>query len=122
MKPVALRLALLLVILGSLWLFIVRPWWFPAGAVARAATLDRAFYISFLLLGILFLAGQFALIWVIGRVRSDASSPQNWPGNWKLEVALTLPIPAIFFLVNFSRCKFGSDMTPPSPPAHAVRV
>ncbi len=122
MKPVALRLALLLGILGSLWLFIVRPWWFPAGAVARAATLDRAFYISFLLLGILFLAGQFALIWVIGRVRSDASSPQNWRGNWRLEVAWTLAIAAIFFWFNVSGSKLWSEMTHPSPSPDAVRV
>src|SRR5260370_6903238 len=103
MKPVALRLALLLVILGSLWLFIVRPGWFPAGAVARAATLDRAFYISFLLLGILFLAGQFALMWVIGRVRSDASSPHNLPRNSNPHLASTLPTPPLFFSFHCSR-------------------
>jgi len=130
MRPVGLRLALISITLLSLGFFLARPWWFPAGAAERAATLDRAFHATFFLIGLLFLAGQLVLFWVIGS-RGRAASDHNrkelardprWHGNWKLELAWTLAIASIFFWFNASGVRLWSEMIHPMQHGDVVEV
>ncbi len=88
LKAVALVLALLLITLACIYLFVAHPWWFPAGVSAHAAALDHQFKVAFLLLGILFLAGQLVLVVMIGRARGNRPS-RNSRGHWGLEIAWT---------------------------------
>src|SRR5262249_35073866 len=102
MKPVLLRLTLLTITFLSLWLFVAHPSWFPAGVAVHAGMLDRQFKAAFFLLGILFLAGQLALIWVLGHNRREGAASRYWRGNSGLEFAWTIVIVAIFFWFNVS--------------------
>jgi cytochrome c oxidase subunit 2 len=125
MKP-AIRLTLVFITLFSLWLFVAQPWWFPEGASAHSAMLNHQFHVAFLVFGLLFLAGQLVLAWVLGLSRTrghvpSAASP-SWRGNWVLECAWTLIITTVFFWFNLSGSRLWSEMIHRFQPAGAVRV
>lgn len=122
MKPVFLRLTLFTITLLSLWLFLARPWWFPNGASAHAAMLDRQFNTAFLLLGVLFLAGQLALVWVLGHHRGESVVSRYWRGNSVLEFAWTVVIVAIFFWFNVSGGRSWSEMIRPALRGDAIPI
>src|SRR5215831_13776521 len=96
----ALRLALLLVLLGCVYLFLSPPYWFPAGASSLAVPFDRQFRIALLVLGGMFIAGHLVLVFVLSRRKRDSGVPAR--SSWKLEVGWTLAIAAIFFWFNIS--------------------
>src|SRR5436305_13370756 len=92
----ALRLALLLVIVGCAYLFLAHPYWFPAGASSTSVSIDRQFKIAFWVFGALFIIGHLVLIFVLSkRPRADAMISQ---GSWRLEVTWTLAVIIIVFL------------------------
>ena len=103
----ALSIALLLIAVGSLWLFIVHPWWFPAAASLSAGALDHQFRIAFWVFGGLFVAAQIALAAFLLSSRQKKKSDYIL-GNWKLEIAWTLAIAALFFWFNVSGEKLWS--------------
>jgi cytochrome c oxidase subunit II len=99
----ALRIALVLITLGCVYLFIVHPLWFPAGVSTQAALLDHDFYVAFWVLGALFIAGQLALAFVlIKRSSSPSSQPKHWYGNWRFEIGWTIAVAIIFFWFHIS--------------------
>ena len=111
MTRIALLLGIACVTLISFYLFIVHPWWFPAGVSAHAPAMDRQFTIAFRLLGGLFLAGQFVLVAALFRGRSSSGDmPRSWYGNWRFEIAWTLAISAIFFGLSLAGEKLWSQM------------
>jgi cytochrome c oxidase subunit II len=96
----ALRLAVLLILAGCIYLFFVPPYWFPAGASLQAAAIDHQFKIAFYVLGGMFIAGHLVLAFVLAKKpHADGSILR---GGWKLEVAWTLTITAIFFWLHIS--------------------
>ena len=115
----ALRLSLLVITTGCAWLFIQHPWWFPAGASSRAAALDREFKTAFLILGTLFFAGQLLLVLFLGRAPRQGTPSR---GDWRLEIAWTLGLTAIFFWFNFSGGRLWSEMTTTEKDTGAVQV
>ena len=106
---IALVLALILIALGSAWLFVAHPWWFPAGVSAQAAALDHGFTVALWLLGGLFMAGQITLAILLVRSRRKGKAIYD-PGNWRFEVAWTLAIALLFFWFNVSGEKLWSRM------------
>ncbi len=118
---IALLLALSLIALGTAWLFVAHPWWFPAGVSAQAASLDHGFKVAFLLLGALFLAGHITLAFFLLRSRRGTKAAYN-PGNWRFEAAWTLTIAALFFWFNVSGEKLWSRMMANHAAPGAVRV
>jgi hypothetical protein len=60
----ALRLALLSILIGCLYLFLAQPYWFPAGASLQAAAIDHQFRIAFWVLGGMFVVGHLVLAFV----------------------------------------------------------
>jgi cytochrome c oxidase subunit II len=98
---VALRIALVLITLGSLYAFIVHPWWFPAGASAQAAAIDHDFYQALWMLGALFVAGQLVLAFVLMGRHANPKS-RNWRGNFRFEIGWTLAMTVIFFWFHFT--------------------
>ena len=96
----ALRVGLLLILGGCLYLFLAQPYWFPAGASLQAAAIDHQFKIAFYVLGGMFIAGHLVLAFVLAKKpHADGSILR---GGWKLEVAWTLTITAIFFWLHIS--------------------
>ncbi|HWF03795.1 MAG TPA: hypothetical protein VHA06_08920, partial [Candidatus Angelobacter sp.] len=96
----ALRLALLLILAGCLYLFLAQPYWFPAGASLQAAAIDHQFKIAFLVLGAMFIAGHLVLAFVLAK--KPGAEGKVLRGGWKLEVAWTVAITAIFFWLHVS--------------------
>ena len=118
---IALLLALLLVTAGTLYLFAVHPWWFPAGASGYAPAIDHEFHTAFWLLGGLFIAAQIVLLVLILRSwRRKKSS--YYPGNWRMEVAWTAAVTALFFWFHFSGGQVWSGMRLHQPDSGALKV
>lgn len=106
----ALRLALLIVVVGSAYLFLGHPYWFPDGASATSDSIDRQFRIAFWIFGALFVVGHLVLIYVLSkRPRADGKVSI---GSWRLEATWTLAITAIFFWFNISGEHLWSRMMP----------
>jgi cytochrome c oxidase subunit 2 len=118
---VALRVALVVITLACLGLFVVHPWWFPAGVSAQSPALDRQFRVAFLTLGILFCAGQLAVALLIGRARRPPGSG-NWHGNWRMEILWTLAVAVIFFWFNVSGQRLWSRMISHAQSTDAIAV
>ena len=110
---VALRIALVVITLGCLYLFIVHPLWFPAAASVQAGLIDHDFSIAFWILGALFVAGQAVLAFVLMRRPSDARS-KNWHGNWRFEIGWTLAVIVIFFGFHVSGGHLWSKLHQPA--------
>jgi cytochrome c oxidase subunit 2 len=105
-----LRLALLLVVVGCVYLFLAHPYWFPAGASASSGAIDRHFRIAFCVFGALFVLGHLVLIYVLSkRPYADGKIPS---GSWRLEITWTLAITIIFFWFNISGEHLWSRMMP----------
>ena len=117
----ALRLALLVITLTCVTLFLVHPLWFPAGVSTQAALLDHDFYVAFLLLGALFVAGQIVLVWVLLR-REPVQQGKSWYGNGRLEIVWTLAIAAIFFWFHASGGRLWSKISQHHTSPDALRV
>jgi cytochrome c oxidase subunit II len=119
---IALRIALVLITLGCVFLFIAHPVWFPAGVSSRAPLLDHEFYVAFWMLGGLFVAGQMVLAWVLMKRRTPQPLPRNWYGNGRLEIVWTLAITAIFFWFHISGGHLWSQMSAHHSSADAIQV
>lgn len=98
--PAALRLALLLILAGCLYLFLAPPYWFPAGASMQSAAVDHQFKIAFLVLGGMFIAGHLILAFVLWKKPQSEGKASG--GNWWLEIAWTAVVTAIFFWLHVS--------------------
>ncbi|HZI58160.1 MAG TPA: hypothetical protein VFF39_15360, partial [Verrucomicrobiae bacterium] len=89
----ALRLAILIVVLGCLYLFLAQPYWFPAGVSSQSVLIDHQFRIAFLVLGTMFVAGHLVLGYVLSaKPRGNGKAS----GSWRLELTWTVAITAIF--------------------------
>jgi cytochrome c oxidase subunit 2 len=107
----ALRLALLLVVVGCVYLFLAHPYWFPAGASSLSASIDHQFRIALWVFGALFVIGHLILVWVLSK--KPHASGKSSAGSWRLEVGWTLAITVIFFWFNISGDHLWSSMMPP---------
>ncbi|MFL6311599.1 MAG: cytochrome c oxidase subunit II [Terriglobales bacterium] len=106
----ALRLALLLIVVGCAYLFLAHPYWFPLGVSASSASIDHQFKIAFWIFGTLFIVGHLVLIFVLSKkphVERNVSQ-----GSWRLEVTWTLAITIIFFWFNISGERLWSSIMP----------
>ena len=116
----ALRLALLLVLIGCAYLFLAQPYWFPAGASSQSAPFDHQFRIALWVLGAMFVAGHLVLAYVLSK-RSSADGNAS-RGSWRLEVTWTLAIAAVFFWFNISGERLWSSMMLPEKQAGQVHI
>jgi len=104
----ALRVTLLLVLAGCVYLFLAQPYWFPAGASSQSSPFDRQFSIALWVLGGMFIAGHLVLAYVLAKKPRAAGGASR--GSWRLELIWTLAIAAIFFWFNISGERLWSSM------------
>ena len=71
----ALLLLIWLITLASTYFFVAKTWWLPVGASAAARFIDGQFALTFVIMGIVFLAAQLALGYIVWRYRESPSSP-----------------------------------------------
>ncbi|MBZ5506777.1 MAG: cytochrome C oxidase subunit II [Acidobacteriia bacterium] len=103
----ALRLGILLVVLGCLYLFLAQPYWFPAGVSSQSALIDHQFKIAFWVLGAMFVAAHLVLAYVLSK--KTRSNGKASGGSWRLEVTWTLAITAVFFWLHISGDRLWSS-------------
>jgi len=107
--PVAVPLVLVLITVSTVWLFVVRPFWFPSAVAANTAVLDHQFSIALLLLGALFVAGQLVLAVLVLRGRSRRSAAYS-QGSWRFEITWTFLIATLFFWFNIAGARVWSEI------------
>src|SRR5450631_3887035 len=95
----ALLFIIWLITFASAYFFIAKTWWLPVGASAAAGFIDRQFTITFILMGVVFVAAQLALGYIAWKYREGSSSaPASYShGNTKLEVIWTV-LTAVLFI------------------------
>ena len=69
-----LLIVIWLITLASTYFFVAKTWWFPPGASAAAPLIDHHFTVTFILMGIVFVAAQLSLGFLVWKYRDRGSS------------------------------------------------
>jgi len=91
-----------LITFGSTYFFIAKTWWLPVGASAAADAIDHHFFISFVVMGVVFVAAQVGLgyfAWKY-RERGQSESARYSHGNNTLEIVWTVLTLILFVGLN----------------------
>jgi cytochrome c oxidase subunit 2 len=103
----------------STYFFIAKTWWLPTGASAAAASIDHHFTITFILMGIVFVAAQVFLGLFAWKYRDrKAAAPARYShGNNTLEIAWTVLTLILFVGLNLmSSSIWASERFEPAKP------
>jgi cytochrome c oxidase subunit II len=98
----ALLVIIWLITFVSTYFFAAKTWWLPHGAAEAAQWIDHQFALTYVLMGIVFVAAQCALGWLVWKHREGASSePVEYShGNTKMELAWTTLTAILFIGLN----------------------
>ena len=121
----ALLVLIWLITLVSTYFFVARTWWLPVGASAAAGWIDSQFTLTFIIVGIVFLAAQLGLGYIVWRYRQTPTSPpaSYSHGNTKLEIIWTALTTILFVGLNLmSSNVWASQRYPFDPDPSAVQV
>ena len=116
----ALRISLLIVLVGCVYLFLSPPYWFPAGVSSLSEAVDHQFRIAFWIFGTLFVVGHLVLLFVLSK--KSNSKDKASAGSWRLELTWTLAVTLIFFWFNISGDHLWSSMLPAQKEAGQIIV
>ncbi len=119
-----LLIVIWLITLVSTYFFIAKTWWLPAGASALAPAIDHHFTITFIVMGIVFVAAQLSLgvlVWMY-RDRKDARKAEYSHGNLKLEIVWTVLTAVLFVGLNLMSRGIWASERFRAAGANAVRV
>jgi cytochrome c oxidase subunit 2 len=88
-----------LITLASTYFFVAKTWWFPHGASAATAAIDHQFTVTFIIMGVIFVAAQLTLGYFVWKYRDRhaATRSEYSHGNLKLEILWT-SLTAILFV------------------------
>ena len=98
----ALMAVIWLITLASTYFFVAKTWWLPVGAAEAAGWIDHQFALTFVIMGVIFLAAQLSLGYFAWRYRDHPSAePVKYShGNIKLEVIWTVLTAFLFIGLN----------------------
>ena len=68
----ALLALIWLITFVSTYFFVAKTWWLPVGASAAAALIDRQFTLTFIIMGVVFVAAQLALGYIVWKYRETS--------------------------------------------------
>jgi cytochrome c oxidase subunit 2 len=121
-----------LALLGLIWLitfvstyfFVAKTWWLPPGAAEAAGFIDHQFALTFVLMGIIFVAAQLSLGYFAWRYREHASAApaQYSHGNGRLEIVWTVLTAILFIGLNLMGSRVWASQRFDPPAADAVKV
>ncbi|MGH9499053.1 MAG: cytochrome c oxidase subunit II [Terriglobales bacterium] len=98
----ALLVIIWLITFFSTYFFVAKTWWLPHGAATAAAFIDHQFALTYVLMGIVFVAAQGALGYLVWKYRAGANNgPVEYShGNTKLELIWTTLTAILFIGLN----------------------
>ena len=114
-----------LITLVSTYFFIAKTWWLPVGASAAAAGIDHHFTVTFILMGVVFVAAQLALGYLVWSYRDRGSAPGKESyshGNTKLEIVWTVLTTVLFVGMNLASSSIWASERFRQAEANAVHV
>src|SRR5215831_1406320 len=121
-----LLLIIWLITFASAYFFIAKTWWLPTGASAAAAGIDHHFAVTFVLMGIVFVAAQLLLGFFAWKYRDRGpSSPARYVhGNSMLEIVWTVLTAILFIGLNLMSSSIwaAERFRPAEPGATQVEV
>src|SRR5580692_8779306 len=120
----ALMALIWLITLISTYFFVAKTWWLPVGASAATGFIDRQFTITFIIMGIVFLAAQLGLGYIVWRYRQTPSAPpaSYSHGNTTLEIVWTTLTTILFVGLNLMGSSVWASQRFDPPEAGAVQV
>jgi cytochrome c oxidase subunit II len=121
----ALLALIWLITLVSTYFFVAKTWWLPVGASAAAGWIDHQFVLTFIIMGIVFVAAQLSLGYIVWRYRDtpNAAPVAYSHGNTTLEVLWTGLTAVLFIGLNLMGSSvWASERYPFQPEANAVQV
>jgi len=114
-----------LITLVSTYFFVAKTWWLPVGASAAAPLIDHHFTVTFILMGVVFVAAQLALgyaVWLYRDRGSSSSKVAYSHGNTRLEVVWTVLTTILFVGLNLASSSIWASERFRAAEANAVRV
>jgi cytochrome c oxidase subunit II len=120
----ALLFLIWLITLTSTYFFAAKTWWLPVGASAAAPWIDHQFALTFVLMGIVFLAAQLGLGYIVWRYSAKPSSPPvaYTHGNTKMEIVWTALTAILFIGLTLMGGNVWASQRWDPPEAGAVKV
>lgn len=95
----ALLLVIWLITFISSYFFVAHKWW-PTAISASAPYIDHQIHITFICMGVVFVAAQVALGWAVWQYRDRGQKVQYSHGNVKLEMLWTTLTAILFIGLN----------------------
>ena len=91
-----------LITLVSTYFFVAKTWWLPHGASTAAQFIDGQFALTYVLMGIIFVAAQMALGYLVWKYRDrPTAEPVRYShGNTMLEIVWTTLTAVLFIGLN----------------------
>lgn len=120
----ALLVLIWLITLVSTYFFVAKTWWLPVGASAATGFIDRQFTLTFIIMGVVFLAAQLGLGYIVWRYRHTPKSPPVTysHGNTTLEIVWTTLTTILFVGLNLMGGSVWASQRFDPPEAGAVQV
>ena len=114
---------LLILIGGSVWLFMTDQYWFPPLASEHGGAIDRLFTITLIVTGIAFIVVQGMLAWFVARYGERGEERAlYWHDNPKAEVILISLTAVTLTVLVFMGMSVWSDIYFADPPEDALVV
>jgi cytochrome c oxidase subunit II len=120
----ALLVLIWLITLASTYFFVAKTWWLPVGASAAADWIDHQFALTFVIMGIVFVAAQLSLGYIVWKYRDRPSrAPVEYShGNTTLEVVWTILTAVLFIGLNLMGSSVWASQRFDAAEAEAVQV
>jgi len=120
----ALLLLIWLITFASTYFFVAKTWWLPVGASAATGWIDHQFAVTFVIMGIVFLAAQLSLGYIVWKYRETPTSPAVTysHGNTKLEIIWTILTAVLFIGLNLMGSSVWASQRFDAAEAGAVQV
>src|SRR5436305_14547236 len=85
----ALLALIWLITLVSTYFFVAKTWWLPVGAAAATGFIDHQFTVTFIIMGVVFLAAQLGLGYIAWSYRQTPKAPPAAYSHGKTTMNIT---------------------------------
>jgi cytochrome c oxidase subunit II len=119
----ALLFVVWLITLASSYFFAAKTWWMPAGASTYAAPIDAQIHVTYIAMGVVFLAAQLALGLFCWKYRDRERAKVEYShGNLRMEVTWTVLTAILFIGLNLMGSRVWAEQRFQGPKPGAMQV